>query len=300
LPGGLSALGSGAFFGCGSLESISLPGGVTTIEDAAFSDCGSLRGVNLSAGLRDIGEEAFARCGALTSITLPEGLVTIGQTAFIQCTNLVSITLPGSLTTIGPMAFSGCRALSSPRFLEGLTTIGYLAFGTCASLTAVTLPVSLTGIGAGAFAGCGKLRAITLLNPEPPQLPRGLWDSPDESPARIYVPAAAREAYQTAPGWENHADRIQAAPWPEEEPAPAGSAEALQRQVEVLRELSEIIGLLEKPMQGLDTAARTAIFILMLRAYELMEQVGDLPKNPEDGTISEDALEYLREQLGIE
>ena len=55
LPGGLTSIGYGAFFGCASLVSITVPGSVTSIWGSAFERCSSLAGVTIPGGVTSIG-----------------------------------------------------------------------------------------------------------------------------------------------------------------------------------------------------------------------------------------------------
>ena len=82
-----------AFYGCGSLSSVTIPNSVTGIEGLAFSDCSSL-----------------------TSITIPENVTYIGQGAFSDCANLTSITMPTSMDYIGSYAFRNCSSLTDIYF----------------------------------------------------------------------------------------------------------------------------------------------------------------------------------------
>jgi hypothetical protein len=49
VPAGLAAIGSQAFGGCGSLDSITIPTGVTSIGERAFDGCDSLSSITVQA-----------------------------------------------------------------------------------------------------------------------------------------------------------------------------------------------------------------------------------------------------------
>ena len=85
-----AAIGSYAFYGLQSLESVTLnkddKAAAPPREDAA------------------IGDEAFSLCRKLKEITIPEGVEAIGDSAFYSC-RLERVSLPASLKTIGRHAF---------------------------------------------------------------------------------------------------------------------------------------------------------------------------------------------------
>ena len=158
----VTAIGSGAFEGCISLESISLPDGLKSIDDYAFSECTSLESISLPDGLSTIGQYAFSECTSLESIRLPDRLNTIGIFAFRRCTSLKSIALPDSVTTIEWGTFLGCTNLKSVTLPDGLESIVDKAFQECTSLESISLPDGLKSIGDEAFNGCTSLKSITL------------------------------------------------------------------------------------------------------------------------------------------
>ncbi|KOO30517.1 surface antigen -like protein, partial [Chrysochromulina tobinii] len=91
---------------CTSLKSVAdLPASVTQIGTGAFYNCTSLASITIPASVTQIGMGAFYRCTSLASITLPESVTQIGGSAFYNCTSLASITIPSS-TVVEPSAFS--------------------------------------------------------------------------------------------------------------------------------------------------------------------------------------------------
>ena len=90
-----------------------IPGGVTSIGTRAFYNCVELSSIILPEGVTSIGDYAFDLCENLTSATIPEGLTSIGIEAFNECWRLPSVIIPSSLTSIGRYAFCGCNALTS-------------------------------------------------------------------------------------------------------------------------------------------------------------------------------------------
>lgn len=221
---GVTSIGNYAFYGCTSLTSIILPNGLTSIGEYAFNNT-NLSAITFPSSLTSIGRNAFACCSGLTSITLPSGLTSIGSAAFGQCTNLSSITIPEGLTSIG--GFSNCTALTSIIIPDGVLSIEQSAFSSCTSLSSIALPNSLTSIGVSAFrkcsmstitipdgvtsigylafSACNNMTSITLLPSTPPSLEDKAFE---DNSCDIYVPAGSVNAYKTADGWIDLADRI--------------------------------------------------------------------------------------------
>lgn len=182
----LKKIGSGAFFGCTSLEMEQLvfPEGLEEIGNTAFHYLPALTGeVVLPATLKSIGSDAFSSSGItkvtfngpvfignnafsttkLTSVELPDGCTfsefSGGQ--FRLCYNLTDVKLPADLKAIPMGMFSDCPALNNVKFPACLEEIGSLAF-TITGLTELQLPEGLKTIGEEAFDGCPKLETIHL------------------------------------------------------------------------------------------------------------------------------------------
>ena len=183
-----------AFYGCTSLESITIPEGVTSIGEYAFFGCTSLASINLPESIESIGTYAFYDCTSLTGINIPEGVTSIGGSAFSGCTSLASINCPESIESIGSYAFEGCNIdsllseyecgkyfgpQSNPyAVLIGLTNrnmntytihedakiIAGGAFSGCQNLSKVNFGYGKISIGDHAFANCNNLVSISIDN----------------------------------------------------------------------------------------------------------------------------------------
>ena len=121
----------------GSLaKDITIPGDVENINAYAFYGCGSLTSVTLEDGITSIGKYAFTKCKNLNSVVAPDGLTTISQYAFNGCSSLASINIPDSVTTLGEGSFAGCSSLTSVNIPKGVTTLNQV-FANCTSLTEI-------------------------------------------------------------------------------------------------------------------------------------------------------------------
>ena len=224
LPASVTTIGSRAFEGCQSLTTITLPESVTAIGDNAFRNCYNLATVSLSGNITSIGEGAFYNNTSLTTITLPSGLTTIanstfyasgltsitipqgvrsiGTSAFYSNGSLATVEFPASLLTIGDDAFALCGALTAINLPSSLTTIGQSAFGNCEQVTELAIPASVTSIGDFGFA-INALRTVTAEGTTPATIGESTFTGSTTGDGVLYVPSAARSAYQTATGWSN-------------------------------------------------------------------------------------------------
>jgi hypothetical protein len=117
LPASLKTLGSGAFYACTTLETVTFAEGFNpTMWDSAFWGTG-VTSFAFPASLESIGQNTFSVCSALETITFAEGSVlgTIGSSAFSQ-TGVTSLDLPARLKTIEYRAFSYCYNLTIVTF----------------------------------------------------------------------------------------------------------------------------------------------------------------------------------------
>ncbi len=129
-----AAIGSHAFYGFQSLESVTLnkdgKAAVPPREDAA------------------IGDYAFFFCPELKEVAIPEGVETIGEGAFSSCRKLERVSLPASLKTIGRLAFLGCSSLKEIAIPDGVTEIGDDAFRASPCAESVRKQMESRGIAA--------------------------------------------------------------------------------------------------------------------------------------------------------
>ena len=174
IPGSVTSIGSGAFFGCTSLTNVTIGSGVTSIGSEAFESCTSLTSVAIPGSVTNIGDNVFYSCDSLTAITVDPAnsfyssadgvLFDKNQSTLFRCPGgkTGSYVVPGSVTYIGAWAFEACYSLTSVTFGNGVTNIGDATFFGCGGLTSVTIPGSVTNIGGLAFEGCTSLTNVTI------------------------------------------------------------------------------------------------------------------------------------------
>ena len=197
---------------------------VTTIGDYAFSDCTGLTSVTIPSSVNSIGEEAFRGCTGLTSVTIPTSVTEIGYSAFGgtpwynnqpdgvvyignvaykfkgKMENGTHLAIKEGTVSIGPAAFGGCTGLTSVTIPNSVTEIGWSAFKGCTGLTSVTIPNSVTEIGDMAFEGCTGLKKIYSLNPVPPVIYEGTFETYHTD---LFVPKGCYLKYKEAEYWKN-------------------------------------------------------------------------------------------------
>ena len=158
---GVTAIGAGAFQGCGELTELILPDSVVSMGKEAFCSTG-LTSVIIPDSIVRLNENIFFACEALREVTLPEGLKEIGSGAFGSCDSLNALEIPDSVTVVDSGAFYGCRSLKSLALPYGLSVISHQMFSHCSDLEEVVIPETVTKIEWGAFEVCVSLRGLVI------------------------------------------------------------------------------------------------------------------------------------------
>ena len=185
--GKITKIGYGAFERCKPLSSIKIPESVITIEHGAFSECHKLESFDIPNGITSIEGYTFNECHSLKSVNIPESVTKIGGFAFKGCTSLESINIPINTTLIYGGSFWECKSLKSIKIPKNVTRIGDMAFVGCSSLISVyceptTPPILENFSESGVFIGNRAMK--------------------------IYVPENYVDAYKSADGWKDYADKI--------------------------------------------------------------------------------------------
>ena len=174
LPATVGSFGEQTFYGCKSLQTITLASGnpYWKIEgDALYSIDGKQLLVYFARttktdfevpdGVEEISWYAFSYA-QITNVSFPETLIKIGINAFSDCYNLTdTLTIPDNVTTIEWSAFSGCQysGIHLPANLEALEA-GVIS----EYITSVSIPANVKRIRGEAFWYCSQLTEINLPN----------------------------------------------------------------------------------------------------------------------------------------
>ena len=181
IPDGVQFIYSQAFFGCTSLDEVTIPESVINIGEKAFGyyenddyetvkkDGFVINYAKNSAGhlyatrngfsdescmfieSDEFGKYLRGYAGNDASVVIPDGVTYIDNESFKDCDKLTKVTIPSSADYIGYNAFDGCASLETVIIPDGVTTIGNKAFFGCTSLKNVTIPNNVTSIDDYAF-----------------------------------------------------------------------------------------------------------------------------------------------------
>ena len=144
---------------------------------------------------------------AITKINyIPSGITSLNY-AFSVYSSLEEVTceIPDSVTDMSS-TFQGCTSLATaPVIPSGVTNMSYTFAGCSSLVTAPEIPSGVTNMYL-AFDGCTSLKEVTFLHTTPPSMQSALQGC--SSLETIYVPDKSVDAYKTATGWSEFADKI--------------------------------------------------------------------------------------------
>ena len=148
----LAYMGDSAFSSC-ELSKIYFPATIRKIGTSAFYGCDSLETVQFAedCSIISIGTGAFQFCMALKNIKIPESVQNIGDYAFYQCNQLEELVLSTNVDFIGESSFESCGGITAVDFPENLRYIGDRAFFGC-KISNVHIPEGVEYIGDGVFS----------------------------------------------------------------------------------------------------------------------------------------------------
>ena len=107
-------IGSGAFWECTQLESVSVMN-AESIGDSAFWGCGRLKELHLADSIKTIGSGAFDFCRSLQSIRIPQKIMTLRMYTFRGCSALEQVTMP-AVQHVERDCYLDCTALKEIRY----------------------------------------------------------------------------------------------------------------------------------------------------------------------------------------
>lgn len=174
IPDTVTRIGHCAFYGCGSLVTVTIPDTVTYIGRIAFRGCTWLQ-YNEYNNAYYLGNEnnpyyalVDAKDETIYSCTIHNDTVVIASWAFIHCyKNLSSVTFGNSVKYIGDSAFSSTKLKDSLIIPDGVISIGDSAFSGCYDLTSVIIPSSVTEMGKSVFHGANSLTIYCAADSQP-------------------------------------------------------------------------------------------------------------------------------------
>lgn len=174
----MTEIGQDCFFGCESLQELTIGKNVKNVGDGSFFKCRSLRKIKLSKGNQDLMIQngglyhkekkiLYYYFGDHKKGIIAKGTKKIGTFAFGSHPKLQKITIPASVLKIGGGAFYHCEQLREIKFKRKSSCKSienykiYQAFEGCKNLREIILPDSMQRINYS-FPGCISLRRIHL------------------------------------------------------------------------------------------------------------------------------------------
>ena len=180
IPNSVKAIGDSAFYDCTNLEQLTIPESVCSIDadpDTAssagswpFWGCSSLQTISVSPNNKVY--DSRNNCHAIIKTSdnklvlgccntiIPDSVYSIGSRAFRDCASLKRLAIPKSVVVIEAEAFTGCISLEEITLPTSLKWIYCDAFSSCSSLKQIKIPQSVRCIGANLFFGCNLLQTI--------------------------------------------------------------------------------------------------------------------------------------------
>jgi hypothetical protein len=206
IPGGVTTVGTQAFYGCSNLLAVTVPNGVIDIGDYAFCGCSGLASIAIPDTATNIGDSAFEGCSRLTALEIPDSVGGIGVAAFNGCVDLTNVSIGNGVIILGAQAFSSDAALKSVTIGDSVAALGPGVFFDCPGLTSVTIPSSVTnimygGAGWGAFYECIHLDSVYFEGNAPIPNAAGMFSYP----TLYYLPGTK--------GWTSTYDDLQTVLW---------------------------------------------------------------------------------------
>ena len=206
----LDYLGGGVFYGCSSLQGITLPASLRVMEGTTFYLCTSLQSLTIPAGVEEIGPGITVGTTALNEIQIDPAnthfavrdgwLYNSDFTCLVAVPGALTVTLaiPAGVTSVGQQA---CRRLPITELetQPGLKKLEFAAFMQCTQLAKVTLSNTVETIEGNVFYSCSAITEVTSLNRVPPA--GGVFVDGVYEAATLRVPRGSKDAYQADEYW---------------------------------------------------------------------------------------------------
>lgn len=100
VPGGVTRIGSKAFFGNDSIRSVALPYGLIGLGAEAFAGCRNLREITISGSVIAVNLDVFSGCRKLKKITLESGIQKLIFGDHLDQLGSVTIVIPDSVNSV--------------------------------------------------------------------------------------------------------------------------------------------------------------------------------------------------------
>ena len=152
-----SSTGSGAFYDCYMLSSVSLAEGITSLGQDIFMKCSRLQTITLPQSLKYIPMNMFYSSG-LKTITTPPNVIYIFGSAFAKCSNLTTAVIEGN-PIIQSSIFWEVPSLKTVTF-TGSPTLYDNVCSSCTALTTVTFKGTPESMTSNVFNSCTALTDI--------------------------------------------------------------------------------------------------------------------------------------------
>lgn len=181
----VTSIGSGAFWGCGGITSITIPKGVVSIGESVFAGCTSIVTMYYNATncvnmyTNNGGNRAFAALSGLQTVNIGNNVQSIPTNAFSGCSNITTTNYSGTITQwcsisfanaySNPIAYSHNLYINNTEITDliipdSVTQIKPYSFRNCTGLHSISFTGNVTTIGSYSFCLCSGLTSINIPN----------------------------------------------------------------------------------------------------------------------------------------
>lgn len=189
IPDSIVYIGTGAFYGCSALRTVSIGSGVSSAlgrksntgnamlldNVAVFGACYQLEEINVSPDnnyytsvdgvLFDKNKTKLILYPASkdsTSYSIPDGITSLSPDSFKHCMFLTDVVMPDSVNNVGDNVFSESSNLKNVKLSGSISSITSSMFSNCSVLESIDIPDSVKTIDYSAFSRCYGLKSITI------------------------------------------------------------------------------------------------------------------------------------------